>query len=105
MSTETYVISTSGKATIKKDPDDELDYTWDWTDWLDLVADTINSHSIIPATPDVTVTTSNVDGTDKKVIAMLAGGTAGQTRMVTCRIVTVGLRTADRSIYLKIRER
>ena len=105
MATETYVISASGKATIKKDPDDELDYTWDWTDWLDLVTDTIASHQILPADPSVTVTSSNLDGTSKMVTALLAGGTAGQTHQVTCRIVTVGGRTVDRSIYLKMRER
>ena len=104
MTTETYVVGTSGKPTIKKDPNDILDYTWDWTDWLDLITDTIDSFTLVLPT-GVTSPSSNVDATDKMVIAFLAGGTVGQTHMVTCRIVTVGGRTADRSIYLKMRER
>jgi len=106
MTTETYVVSQSGKATIKKDPNDILDYTWDWTEWLDQIGDgdTINSFMLVLPT-GVTSPSSNVDGTDKMVIAFLAGGDAGETHMVTCRIVTVNGRTADRSIHLKMRER
>jgi len=105
MAVETFTISSrSGKATIKKDPDDDLDYTWDWTEWLDTVTDTINTYSIITS-GTVTETSSSVDGTQKKVTAFLAGGTLDEQHIVTCRIVTVGGRTADRSIYLNIRTR
>lgn len=104
MSTETFDVTNPLKPKILKDPNDILDYTWDWTDWLNLVTDTIFSHTVLPAAP-VTVQSSSQDGTNKKVTAVLAGGTAGQLHMITCRIVTVGGRTADRSIYLKMKER
>ena len=39
------------------------------------------------------------------VTAWLSGGTLGQWASVTCEIVTVGSRTEDRTLYLKIRDR
>jgi len=104
MATETFVVSSSGKATIKKDPDDVLDYTWDWTEWLDAIVDTISSKSIVVSGTVVEDSSLIVSGS-KKVTAVLSGGTLNETHRVTCRIVTAGGRTADRSIYLKMRER
>jgi hypothetical protein len=105
MSTETYVITGTGtdaKATIVKDPDAVLDYTFDWTTWLALVTDTISSKTITVDT-GITCTSSSISGTT--VIVWLSGGSVGATYKVTCRIVTASGRTDDRSIYVKIKER
>lgn len=42
---------------------------------------------------------------DNTVVAWISGGTAGTTYRVTCRIVTAGGRTDDRSIFIKVKER
>ena len=105
--TDTYVITgsgTSAKATIVKDPDAVLDYTFDWTEWLDALADTLADHQVI-AEAGLTLETSSIVG--KKVVAWLSGGTEGTTYRVTCRVTTASSppRIDDRSIFVKIKER
>lgn len=100
--TDTYVIGSNGKPTILKDPDAILDYSWDWTDWLADVADTISSKTIIAQSPLVVVSSSVVSGI---VTAFISGGVVGTTYSVTARINTVGGRIDDRTIYLKVKDR
>lgn len=93
------------KVILVKDPDAVLDYTWDWSAWLDAVQDTIASHQL--STPSTTgglvVEQSEVVG--KSVVAIISGGTAGKTFPVTCHIVTADAREDDRTLYFKIVER
>jgi hypothetical protein len=99
---ETFV-TVAGKPTITKDPGATLDYTFDFTDWLAVVSDTIASVTF-PATVGVSVLGSGiVAGT--KVAVWVTGGAAGTTGSCTARIVTVGGRTDDRTIYFKLKER
>lgn len=100
--TDTYVISDSGKATILKDPNATLDYTWDWTLWLDDIVDTISAKVVTVDSPLVLVS-SNIVG--KKVVAFISGGVAGATYKAVCEITTAGGRIDDRTIYIKIKER
>lgn len=110
--TDTYVIdSKTGKATILKDPDAVLDYTFDWTLWLDDIVDTIASASVPVLTPTgIALDTTAPHGAGflvvgKTVVVWLKQGVVKTTHQVTCRIVTVGGRTDDRSIYVKIKDR
>lgn len=111
MTIDTYVVGTSGKATILKDPDAVLDYTFDWTAWLDDIVDTIASASVPVLTPagialDLTAPHgAGYQVVGKTVVVWLKQGLLGKTHQVTCRIVTTGGRTDDRSIYVKIKER
>jgi hypothetical protein len=88
------------KPWIKKDTNAVLDYSWDWTTWLD--GDTIVGHQILPA---ATVTVQSSMVVDGVVTAFLSGGSGDDKLQVTCRITTAGGRTEDRSIYLKITDR
>lgn len=99
---DTYVIDANGKATILKDPDATLDYIWDWTLYLAEIGDTIASKSIIVQSP-LTIVSSSIVGTT--VVAFISDGVVGNTYTATCRIVTAGGRTDDRTINLKIKER
>lgn len=99
---ETFVLSV-GKPTINKDPNAILDYTFDFTDWLAAVSDTISSVTF-PAVVGVTVAGSAITA-GKKVVAWVSGGTVGLPASLTARIVTTGGRTDDRTIYFKIKER
>lgn len=83
-----------------KDPDAKLDYTWDWTAWLD--GDTIASHTILPVAG---ITVESSGDTDQIVTAWISGGQIGVLYNLTCRIVTNGGRTDDRTISILVRSR
>lgn len=91
-------------ATVLKDPDAVLDYTFDWAgdpdgSWL-ADGETITDHDIIA--PAFTVDSTSADTTT--VTVWLSGGTAGY-QTVTCRIVTSHDRTDDRTITLIVGDR
>jgi hypothetical protein len=86
---------------FQKDPDAVLDYTYDWTRWLQ-AGETISSHSIIVPTGITLGSSATGDGL---VTAWLSGGVNGTIYMVTCRITTNQGRTDDRSIWLSVLDR
>ena len=100
--TDTFVLS-GNKATILKDPDAILDYTWDWSAYLADISDEIASYEIIVEVGLTVV--SHTQPTPEKITAFISGGEAGSTYVATCRIVTEEGRTDDRSIYLKCVDR
>ena len=84
-----------------KDPNDVVDYTINWTRYLSRVVDTIiASEWIVPDGINKETDTSN----DTSATVWLSGGTAGSRYKLTNRIVTVGGRTLDKSITIKVRE-
>lgn len=87
---------------FKKDPDAILDYTVDWTEWLSAIADTITT-SVWILDPSVTAVSDSHTGT--KATVFISGGTMETSVVITNRITTVGGRTDDRSITLKIASR
>lgn len=84
--------------TYIKDPDDTLDYSWDWTYWL-TGPDTIASCSVF-SSPGIAINSFSYSTT--AVTAWISGGSAGNPYSVTARIVTVGGRTADRTITISV---
>ena len=87
---------------FKKDPNAVLDYTVDWTAYLFPVLDAIATVTWIPEVPLVIVSQSNTANT---ATAFVSGGIEDTTLGLTCRITTVGGRTDDRTISLKITPR
>ena len=79
-----------------------LDYTIDWTKWLDEVGDTIETSTWIVPTGLTKVTETN---TTKLATVWLSGGTVGMNYTVTNRITTAAGRADDRSITIRVRER
>ncbi|WP_406730879.1 hypothetical protein [Streptomyces sp. NBC_01794] len=86
-----------------KDPAARLDYTWDWSAWLDEITDTISSATVtVPAgltavgAPDVTTTA---------VTQRISGGTVDEAYTVVCQITTAGGLIDERSIHLTISNR
>lgn len=96
-------MSTTSLRWPPKDPADVLDYSIDWTEQLAL-----------PATPDSiatvawTVPAGLTKGADSHAggvaTVWLSGGVAGTDYAVTCRIVTAGGRTIERSAKLQVKE-
>ncbi len=86
--------------TFTKDPNAVLDYSVDWSRWLD--GDTIATSAwTVPAG----LTKVSDANTTTKTTAWLSGGTADQSYTVTNRITTTGGRTEDRSFIVKVEER
>lgn len=83
-----------------KDPNEVLDYTFDWSTWLN--GDTISTDTVTVATG---LTKNSDSNTTTGVTVWLSGGTAGNNYNVTSQIVTAAGRTAERTIVIKVRER
>jgi hypothetical protein len=84
-----------------KDPDDVLDYSFDWSDWLTTNEQIVSFTAI--ATPGITIdSTSN---TTTVTTTWLSGGVAGSPYTVTHRIVTNQDRTVDRSMTIRVTSR
>lgn len=86
-----------------KDPAARLDYTWDWSDWLADVADTIESATV--TLPDGLTTDRDPAIGDTAVTQWVAGGVLGSTYRMVCQITTAGGLIDERSITLAIAER
>lgn len=97
-----------------KDPAAVLDYKFDWKaatngatgadgDWLG-TTETITSRTITADT-GITVDSSSLTNSNTSVTVWLSGGTAGTTYKVACKIVTSALRTDERSIYVRVKDR
>lgn len=85
---------------FKKDPAAILDYSIDWSLWLN--GDTIATSSwTVPAGLTKQSDTNNTSSTT----VWLSGGTLGQTYTVTNRITTANGRTDERSILIKVEDR
>ena len=104
MATETFVV-TANKPVITKDPNAVLDYTLDWSEWLEPASDTIASVAV--AVTGVTLDHTTNNGTS--VTIWISGGTVGTRGEARVRITTVSTdarpRTDDRTVYFKIKER
>ncbi len=88
--------------TFTKDPDAVLDYSVDWSAWLagDQIASSewlLEQGALIEKVTDTFTAT--------KATVWLRGGQVGTTYLVTNRIVTVGGRTDDRTISVKVEDR
>jgi ketosteroid isomerase-like protein len=108
MATETFVInSKTGQASILKDPDAVLDYTFDWTTWLASASDPADEIDSVSAAVSASLT-AQVDATFfdiNKVTVWVSGGAVGEKIVLRCRINTTGGRTDDRTVYLTVKER
>ncbi|MCW5623912.1 MAG: hypothetical protein KIT73_04235 [Burkholderiales bacterium] len=97
---------------VEKDPDATLDYHMAWSRLLD--GDTISTAMwTVPAgltkvSQSVNVSPVVVDRVTHPAGSVatvwLSGGTAGAEYAVTCRVVTVGGRTDERSFRVVMRE-
>lgn len=88
--------------TAIKDPNAELDYVMDWSEWLTDISDTLASSDW---TAETGITIESDSNTTTRTTVWLSGGTANETYRVTNRIVTTGGRTDDRSILIRVVER
>ena len=86
-----------------KDPGAVLDYSFDWSDWLDSGSSEAISDYTLEADTGITL------GSDAEasgvVTVWISGGTAGTTYALRCEIVTDAGRTDERTMIIKVQER
>lgn len=89
-----------------KDPASTLDYSFDWSGWL-IPGETIDSNvwSIGPAGAGAAsiVVGSESESADTRAV-LVTGGTTGNRYRLSCRIITNGGRTNERSATLRVME-
>lgn len=98
---------------ILKDPSANLDYDFDWTDWLP-DGDTISS-SAVTADDGITLGSKQQgdyvadlwtpSATGSVIKQFISAGTARNDYRVTCRITTSESRVDERTIVLMVRDR
>lgn len=87
-------------ASYMKDPEATLEWSFDWSPWLD-DTETITAYVLTPNGLTV-VSDSETDGV---VTAWLSGGTADTSYRVECKITTSAGRIDERSLTIRVRER
>jgi hypothetical protein len=86
-----------------KDPAARLDYSWDWSDWLADVADTIQDATV--TLPEGLTAAGNSVHTDTVVTQRVEGGVLGSAHRMVCQVSIAGGLIDERSITLTIAER
>lgn len=84
-----------------KDPDANLDYVFDWSDWLE-TGETISSYVTTVPAGLTKGTESELSG---KVAVWLSGGTANSVYQVACKITTSLGRIDERTIEIDVQHR
>jgi len=85
-----------------KDPAALLDYSWDWSEWLAEIGDTISSATV--TVPDGLTAVGDPVVGSPFVTQFVEGGVLESVYRMVCQITTAGGRVDERSIYLTIRE-
>lgn len=88
-------------ADFTKDPDANLDYSWDWTSWLQ-GGETITASTV---TTTAGITLGTVTFTNVRTTAWLSAGDAGKLYQATNRITTSLGRIDDRTITIRVQQR
>lgn len=86
-----------------KDPDEVLDYQFDWTDRL-VAGEAISTSTFIKEADD-TITLGVTSIAAGVTTVWISGGTIGEVCRVTNRIVTNAGRTYDETAVLRIRSK
>lgn len=88
-------------STFVKDPNAVLDFSCDWSGWLQ-DGETITGSEWFP---DDGITMGATSFAGGRTVVWLSGGTAGQRYAVTNRITTSAGRVDDRTLRITVRER
>lgn len=86
----------------KKDPQATLDYTFDWSDWLN-DSDSIATNEVTVSSVDITLESKTANA--GAVTAWISGGVENKRYGVTCKITTAEGRIDERTIYLYVLNR
>lgn len=96
------MATTSSEEVYVKDPAAKLDYSCDWSDWLEDIGDTIVSSVWFLDAGIVKVSESN---NTMKATVFISGGTSGVIYGAVNHIVTAGGREDERTITIRVQDR
>jgi hypothetical protein len=85
-----------------KDPDEVLDYSIDWS--ARMPSDDHIVTSTWPSLPSG-ITVDSDEQTNTTTTLWLSGGTLGQSYSFTNRVVTLGGRTMDQTVTIKVKQK
>lgn len=91
--------STDGGIFGEKDPDATTDFEFNWAQWLD--GDLIDTSVFL--LPDG-LTQASASNTDTTATVFVSGGSSCGVYRITNRITTLGGRSQDRTIRVRVRE-
>jgi hypothetical protein len=86
-----------------QDPEERLGYSWDWSDWLAGVSDTIESATVTIPEGLTAVEPAVIAGAF--VTQRVSGGTVDDTYKMVCKVTTTGGLVVKELIYVTIREK
>lgn len=86
-----------------KDPDAVLDYTIDWSDYLQ-AGETIASSTwnVMPASTSASFQIDSMSKTSDTATVRVTGGSVGHIYRLVNQVVTSSTRTDDRSLTLRV---
>jgi hypothetical protein len=84
-----------------KTPQAVLDYSIDWSAWLD--SDTLSGSSWFASPPGIVIKATTKD--NSRTTVWLAGGVSGVTYTITNQIRTLAGRTEERSLTILVMDR
>ena len=102
MTIDTFYTNDLSQSEIIKDPNEVLDYGFNWADYLATTGDTIVSQTEVVQT-GITKDSATLVGDIHQIV--LSAGTLGDVYRVQSRITTLSGNVANRSIYIKIQDR
>ncbi len=86
-----------------QDPEERLGYSWDWSDWLADVSDTIESATV--TVPEGLTAVEPYVVVGNFVTQRVSGGTVDDTYKMVCKVTTTGGLIVKEPIYVTIREK
>lgn len=88
-----------------KDPDARLDYAFDWSPWLN--GDEISTSNWYADSGGIDIVngSDSVDDTNTITRIFIEGGTPGENYALKNTITTIGGRTDERTIEIRVRQR
>lgn len=89
---------------IAHDPDDIIDYPFDWTQWLANSGDGLDTIVSALATFDTGLVQHQIGSDARHVTIWMKQGTRGKTQRLTCQITTTQGRKKSCSIYLRVKD-
>lgn len=87
--------------TFRKDPDELLDYKFDWSDWLDQTDIIVSARG--SAVPGITKSFEAFTTLDHTI--WLGAGTVNNEYNITSSVMTQAGRTAKRTIIIRVENR
>lgn len=83
--------------TVEKDPDSNVDWTFDWETELD--GDTIAAVTFVV---DSGLTKGTNNFTNTYATVWISGGTAGTVYRIVCRVTTATGRIMDKTLFVRV---